>query len=72
MTASAGLAPAAENYDAVWLTPAGIAVGFDQYQVADADAGSPAVLIPYAELADVLDLTGVLAALEGDMLPAGL
>lgn len=71
LTAPAGLTATAENFDAVWLTPDGIAVGFDQYQVAAADAGSPAVLIPYAELADALDLTGVLAALEGDTLPAG-
>jgi len=71
LTTPAGVAATAENFDAVWLTPEGIAVGFDQYQVAAADAGSPAVSIPYTELADVLDLTGVLAALDGDTLPAG-
>ena len=72
LTTPAGVAPTAENFDAVWLTPEGIAVGFDEYQVAEAAAGSPAVVIPYAELAESLDLSGVLAALNGDRLPTGL
>jgi hypothetical protein len=72
LTTPARVAATAENFDAVWLTPEGIAVGFDQYQVAAGDAGSPAVLIPYAELAEVLDQSGVLGALENGLLPAGL
>ncbi len=65
-----GLLPDLANFDAVWLTPTGVAVGFDQFQVAGPDAGNPAVLIPFAELQDVLDATGVLAPLQsGATLP---
>jgi hypothetical protein len=72
LTTPDGVAATAENFDAVWLTPEGIAVGFDQYQVAGADAGSPAVLIPYAELGEVLERGGILGALVDDRLPTGL
>ena len=39
-------------------------VGFDHYQVADGPAGTPSVLIPYAELLDAFDMTGILAPLR--------
>ena len=71
ITAPEGLRPTAENFHAVWLTATGIGVGFDQYQVASGELGSPTVLIPYAELLDVLDQTGILAPLRiGPTLPA--
>lgn len=63
------LLPDPENFHAVWLAATGVGVGFDQYQVT-ADAASPTVLIPYAELFDVLDMTGILAPLQsGSTLP---
>ena len=64
LTVPDGLLPTPENFDAVWLTATGVGVGFDQYQVADGDAGSPAVLIPYAELLDAMDKTGILSPLQ--------
>lgn len=70
ITAPDGLLPDPANFDAVWLTTTGIGVGFDQYQVADGAAGNPAVLIPFPELADVIDAVGVLAPLQnGATLP---
>ena len=64
LTVPDGLLPTPENFDAVWLTATGVGVGFDQFQVADGDAGSPAVLIPYAELLDAMDTTGILSPLQ--------
>jgi len=70
ITAPEGLEPTPVNFDAVWLTTTGIGVGFDQYQVTSGDAGSPAVLIPFGELIEVLDKTGILAPLQtGSTLP---
>ncbi len=70
ITVPDGLAPIPSNFDAVWLTPTGIGVGFDQYQVAGGEAGSPAVFVPFAELLDVLNKTGILAPLlRGSTLP---
>ncbi len=67
-----GLLPDAANFDAVWLTSTGVGVGFDQFQVAAADAGNPAVLIPFAELRDVINAVGILEPLEsGSTLPEG-
>jgi hypothetical protein len=69
ITSPDGLLPTPTNFHAVWLTPDGVGVGFDQYQVTG-DAGSPTVLVPYAELLDVLAKTGVLAPLQdGPTLP---
>jgi hypothetical protein len=68
-----GLLANPANFDAVWLTPTGIGVGFDQYQVTAGEAGSPSVLIPFAELEDVLETSGILAALgAGPTLPSDL
>jgi hypothetical protein len=70
ITAPEGLEPTPANFDAVWLTTTGIGVGFDQYQVTSGDAGSPAVFIPFSELLDVLDKTGILTPLQtGSTLP---
>jgi len=64
ITAPAGLLPTPANFDAVWLTATGIGVGFDQYQVAGGEAGTPAVLIPFSEFAGVLNTAGILAPLR--------
>lgn len=72
ITTPDGLLATPENFDAVWLTCAGIGVGFDQYQVAEGPAGTPSVLIPYAELLDAFDMTEILAPLrDGPTLPQG-
>lgn len=69
ITSPDGLLPTPTNFDAVWLTADGVGVGFDQFQVTG-DAGSPTVLVPYAELLDTLATTGVLAPLQdGTTLP---
>ena len=67
-----GLLPDPANFDAVWLTPDGIGVGFDQFQATAGDVGSPTVLIPFPELADVLDTSGVLATLQDGTLRSEL
>ena len=72
ITTPEGLLPTDSNFDAVWLTPEGIAVGFDQYQVVAGELGSPAVVIPYADLADVIDTAGALSALVGGTMPSDL
>ena len=51
-----------ENYQHWTLTERGLAVTFEPYQVGPFAAGSPNVLIPYAELKDVIRPGGPLAA----------
>jgi hypothetical protein len=53
----------AKNYRNWTLTPRGLAVTFEPYQVGPFAAGSPSVLIPYSELKDVLKPGGPLASL---------
>jgi len=72
IVAPEALAPEPENFAALWLTPTGIGVGFDQYRVAAGEAGSPTVLIPYAELGNAIDPAGLLGALEDGTLPDGV
>lgn len=52
-----------ENYDLWTLTPRGIAVTFEPYQVGPFAAGSPNVLVPYAELKGLLRADGPFAPL---------
>lgn len=58
-----GASPKAENYKNWTLTRRGLAVTFDPYQVGPYAAGSPSVLIPYAELRDMLRPGGPLERL---------
>lgn len=52
--------PTLENY-AVWsITPRGLLVIFEEYQVAPYAAGPQYVLVPYTTLADILDPSGPL------------
>lgn len=51
-----------ENYRHWTLTARGLAVTFEPYQVGPFAAGSPDVLIPYAELRDIISRGGPLAA----------
>lgn len=65
-----GLLPVPANYDAVWLTSAGIGIGFDEGQVTAPDAGVPSVLVPFTEVEVFLIKAGVLAPLTAaDTLP---
>ncbi|HEX8162040.1 MAG TPA: RsiV family protein [Pyrinomonadaceae bacterium] len=52
-----------ENYQLWALTPKGLAVRYDYYQVGPYAAGAPAVLVPYDELRAVLRADGPAAAL---------
>jgi hypothetical protein len=56
-----GAAPDAENYGNWTLTPRGLAVTFDYYQLGAYAAGAPKVVLPYADLEDVIRADGPLA-----------
>jgi hypothetical protein len=57
---SSGAEPAEANY-AVWnVTAAGLQITFEEYQVAAYAAGPQTVLVPYEQLADLLDPAGPL------------
>jgi len=50
-----GAKPTPKNYRIWTLTPNGLAITFDYYQLGSYAAGAPAILIPYAKLKDLLD-----------------
>ncbi len=56
-----GAAPLAENYTVWGIAPQGLLILFEDYQVAPYAAGPQYVLIPYAELSDLLHPAGALA-----------
>ena len=58
---SEGAKPTAENYRNWNITPEGMLITFDIYQVAPGASGPVQVLVPYAQLKDVIDPQGVLA-----------
>jgi hypothetical protein len=58
-----GAAPKAENYRNWTLTPRGLVVTFDYYQLGAYAAGAQKVVLPYADLKDVIRADGPLAAL---------
>ncbi|HEX8719118.1 MAG TPA: RsiV family protein [Pyrinomonadaceae bacterium] len=53
-----GAAPKAENYQNWTLTPRGLVVTFDYYQLGSYAAGAQTVVLPYADLKDVLRADG--------------
>lgn len=55
-----GASPKEENYGAWSITPKGLLVIFEEYQVAPYAAGPQYVLVPYSALADILDPGGPL------------
>lgn len=57
---STGAAPTSENYRNWNLTPQGLLITFDTYQVAPGAAGPQMVIIPLSELAVILDPQGPL------------
>ncbi|HJQ33050.1 MAG TPA: RsiV family protein [Pyrinomonadaceae bacterium] len=56
-----GAAPDAENYQNWTITPRGLAVTFDYYQLGPYAAGAQKVVLPYADLKDVIKPNGPLA-----------
>ena len=56
-----GAAPTPENYRKWNITPDGLLITFDEYQVGAYAAGPQTVIIPYAELAALIDPRGPLA-----------
>ena len=59
---SRGAAPKPENYQTWAITPHGLLLVFQEYQVGPYAAGAQTVLIPYASLAARLDPAGPLSA----------
>lgn len=66
-----GTRPTPENYAGWALTEEGLEITFAQYQVAPYAEGMPVVLVPWAELAYLLDPAGPVASLDPDSLPRG-
>jgi hypothetical protein len=58
---SSGAQPLPENYGSWNVTPAGLLITFDSYQVAAYAAGPQEEVIPYAELKPIIDPNGPLA-----------
>ncbi len=58
-----GVEPTYENYQRWNLTPDGLLISFDPYQVAPYAAGPQEVLIPYSELTTLIDPAGPLPRL---------
>lgn len=56
-----GTDPTPENYRSWNITPEGLLITFDEYQVAPYAAGPQQVLVPWAELQKLIDPQGVLA-----------
>ncbi len=50
-----GLLPIAENFNNMLVTQSGLLVVFDQYQVAAGVAGTPTVIIPWVEIAAIIN-----------------
>jgi hypothetical protein len=58
---SDGAKPTPENYDNWNITPDGLLITFDMYQVAPGASGPIQVLVPYDQLQAVIDPQGALA-----------
>ncbi|HEX8458104.1 MAG TPA: DUF3298 domain-containing protein [Pyrinomonadaceae bacterium] len=58
-----GAKPRPKNYRAWVLTPKGLVIIFEEYQVTSYAGGEPKVLIPYERLRGIINPRGVLAAL---------
>jgi hypothetical protein len=58
----AGVEPTAANYQSWNITPDGLLITFDEYQVAAYALGAQTVVIPYSELKTVIDPRGPLAS----------
>ena len=58
-----GADPTSENYRGWNITPEGLLITFDEYQVAPYAAGPQQVIVPWMELQGLVDPQGVLAGL---------
>jgi hypothetical protein len=58
---SSGAAPVPENYGNWNITPDGLLITFDEYQVAAYAAGAQEVTVPFADLQSIIDAHGPLA-----------
>lgn len=56
-----GADPTPENYQSWNITPEGLLITFDEYQVAPYAAGPQQVIVPYSELRGIIDPQGPLA-----------
>jgi hypothetical protein len=59
-----GAKPEAKNYQNWTITPRGLAVTFDYYQLGAYAAGAPAVVLPYADLKEIIRPGGPLDRLS--------
>ena len=57
-----GAAPTAANYEEFLISPEGLVVVFNPYQVAAYAAGVQRITVPYAALAELIDPSGILTA----------
>jgi hypothetical protein len=58
-----GADPTLENYRNWNISPEGLLITFDTYQVAPGAAGPQIILVPYDQLRDIIDLQGPLSKL---------
>jgi hypothetical protein len=58
---SVGAEPTVQNYSNWNITPSGLLITFDEYQVAAYAAGPQLVTVPYSELQSIIDSNGPLA-----------
>ncbi len=58
-----GAGPSSENYKSWTITPQGLSIFFDPYQVASYAEGSHVVVVPYAALGNVINMNGPLSPL---------
>jgi hypothetical protein len=56
-----GAGPAAKNYENVTITRKGLGINFDAYQVGPYAAGPQSVVVPYANLKDLINPDGPIA-----------
>lgn len=61
---ASGAKPEAENFQNWTITPRGLAVTFDYYQLGAYAAGAPAVVLPYADLKEIVRADGPLGSLS--------
>ncbi len=62
-TIEEGAAPKKENFERWFLSPKGLIIGFEHYQVGSYADGTPFVTIPFSELKDVLKPDGATTVL---------
>ena len=64
-----GITPVASNFSAWALTPFGLEITFQDYQVAAYAAGTPSILVPYGDLGALFSTGGPASALEASPPP---